>query len=126
MTQSELSEVEGLDYIEITVSGKTETRLVVTRPENGIVASCAYREGIHTLSIRQLFVYSTFRRKGIGSDIMRVCIRQAKDIAAESVSLMLSPCDHEAFPFYRKFGFVVVGEFEDGELILALPLKGDA
>ena len=53
--------------------------------------------------------YSTRRHSGIGTALMAVMLKEAKDSGARMAVLETQTCNENAIAFYRKHGFEVIG-----------------
>lgn len=113
---------KGIHYLplETTIDGRTETQIVA-------VQECAHLVGVvkvqfkerTSAAVRQLFVDPEYRKLGIGSEMMRLCIHAAMSAGCQTIALNLAATNRGTFPFYEKLGFVATFEHDDGDMILA-------
>ena len=64
--------------------------------------------GVH-LFIRMIVVHPHHQRKGIGRKLLESAIESAKE-QSQSIELEVFKINIEAMRFYKRFGFIVVGE----------------
>ena len=64
------------------------------------------------LEVQRLYVLAEYKRRHIGSALMRVAISEAEKINAHGVWLGVWEHNHKAMAFYESFGFTVVGSHD--------------
>jgi diamine N-acetyltransferase len=78
-------------------------RLYASEPEKGV-------EGTNPIELVRLYVSREWLGRGIGAEIMRACIDEAKHAGHDSVWLGVWERNVRAQAFYRKWNFRTVGE----------------
>ena len=74
----------------------------------GVVPSCVEAE--HPMELQRLYVDAAWHGKGIAHEIMNACFDEAAKRNADAVWLGVWEKNPRAVSFYRKLGFVEVGE----------------
>jgi ribosomal protein S18 acetylase RimI-like enzyme len=74
------------------------------------------------LEIADVLLEPDYRQKGIGSDLMRLVIKLAKNKKCKSVRLGTQADDFPVHRFYKKHGFKLSG-IKDGEVLFILVLE---
>ena len=78
------------------------------------VGTIGLQLGAKSSSVRRLFVPGSQRRRGIGSALVNLCCRKAKDHGSDTLGLSLGAGNEEAWEFYKRLGFIRAYEYEDG------------
>lgn len=117
--------MNGINFLplETTIDGRTETQIVAVEKGAHLigVVKVQFKERT-SAAVRQLFVDPEYRKRGVGSELMRLCIHAAVSEKCQTIALTLAAQNRGAWPFYEKLGFIVAFEHDDGDLILAKPL----
>ena len=72
------------------------------------------------VAISRLMVDQRWQRQGIGREALRLAIGEIRERGAERITIYYEPENAVAKRLYAGFGFVEVGEDEDGEVIAEL------
>lgn len=68
--------------------------------------------------IQRLYVVEEWHGKGIAQELMKACVGEIKQQGSDTMWLGVWECNPRAISFYKKFGFVEVGDH-------TFPLGGD-
>ena len=68
--------------------------------------------------IFRLMVDKNFQRRGIGAAAMRLAIDELKEFGAAKIRTMHKPINKPAAALYESLGFAVIGELDDGDILL--------
>ncbi len=68
-------------------------------------------EGKKVLEIHEIFVIPEYRKKGIGSQLLREIINYGMKKKIELAELWVGKTNYNAIQFYKKFGFKEAGEW---------------
>jgi ribosomal protein S18 acetylase RimI-like enzyme len=74
----------------------------------------------------RLFVREEFRRKSVGTSLIRQCYFLALQAGCEALGCEVRKDNLEAIAFYRRLGFSTVLEFEDNSLMMSRPILNGA
>ena len=66
-------------------------------------------KGLHPLELRRIYALKEYLGKGVGKELMRATIEEARQRGCDSVWLGVWEENRRAIDFYRKWGFQVVG-----------------
>lgn len=72
----------------------------------------------------RLLVGEQHQGRGIGREVLRLIIELVRADGATELLTSYQPGDGEPWPFYRKLGFELTGEIDDGEFVIRLDLSG--
>lgn len=113
-----------LRRINTLVENKDETIILALTRERQIAGTVALRHlARRAACVRQLYVDCGVRRCGIGTQLIQECIAIAEKSGCLTLSLGVAKCNEQVLPFYTRLGFVIVHEWDDGEIILAKTLR---
>jgi ribosomal protein S18 acetylase RimI-like enzyme len=105
-----------------TIVDRVEEVLIIARHEGRIVGSAGLWLGKRSASLRRLFVADDCTRRGIGSAILNKAIFEAMRLNKSSFGLAVESRNEAAISLYRKHGFLVGYEHDDGQLSMVKPL----
>ena len=92
---------------------------LVARIEQKIVGYAVASANEHSGHLFSIAVHRDFRRKGIGKRLMEEIIFELKSLGVRTLTLEVRVSNADASQFYRKIGFLAVGEakayYENGE-----------
>ena len=92
-------------FLIVEVEGRAAgyAKLQVSKPEQGV-------EGAHPVELVRLYVLREWLRRGIGQELMRACIDEARSAGHGTIWLGVWERNARAQAFYRKWNFRTVGE----------------
>ncbi|MFC1723991.1 ribosomal protein S18-alanine N-acetyltransferase [candidate division KSB1 bacterium] len=79
---------------------------------NRMIAYCFSWKGINEYHIGNFAVIEDFRRKGIGSYLLKLIIEKGRELGANFFYLEVRKSNKPAINLYEKFGFKVIGTKE--------------
>ncbi len=82
--------------------------------------------GERSSCIRQLFVAPKFRRLGVGRRLVERCCQLADVYGSETLGLQLAPNNEGAWQFYKRLGFLVAYEYQDGPQVCCKQLSANS
>lgn len=114
--------------LEILVDGATTTKILAideTLRDQFQAVGCVdlKYKGRRVAVMRQLFTRAAYRRKGIATILVARCAGLASSANCDTLSLLLRPDNKEGIALYRKLGFALAWQDEDGELIMMKSLR---
>lgn len=69
-------------------------------------------------------VSPAYKGVGVGGELLRACLRMARERGAKRVRLKVYEGNERALRWYRSIGFERVGTTDDGQWVGELPLEG--
>lgn len=85
-----------------------------------------------TAHINEIAIENTYRRRGIGTNLVNICVEYAKREKCENITLECRKSNTGALEFYEKLGFEILGirrRFyclpEDDAVIMRISIKGE-
>ena len=102
------------------VDGVKEVQLIARDEGSALpfVGTIGLLLGAKSSGIRRLFVAPSERRRGIGTTLVNLCCRKAKDHGSETLGLSLGAGNEEAMEFYKRLGFIRAYQYEDGSHVV--------
>jgi GNAT superfamily N-acetyltransferase len=73
--------------------------------------------------IRMLFVHRSFRKQGIGRQLVNEACEIARSYGCETLGLRLAAINYSGAEFYRKLGFQFAYEYDDGSFVVTKNLR---
>ncbi|MCO1580310.1 GNAT family N-acetyltransferase [Crossiella sp. SN42] len=70
----------------------------------------------------RLLIDHRHQRRGYGEQVLRLVVALVRADRGTELLTSYLPREGEPWPFYRRFGFELTGEVDDGELVLRLPI----
>ncbi|WHT16331.1 GNAT family N-acetyltransferase [Crossiella sp. CA-258035] len=70
----------------------------------------------------RLLIDHRHQRRGYGEQVLRLVVALIRADGGTELLTSYQPGEGEPWPFYRRFGFELTGEVDEGELVLRLPL----
>jgi len=113
--------VPNIHRLDIILPGETTTVLLTiidptTADVIGTVQlSC---KGKRVASFSRLFVADRHRQRGLGRALVGAADRIARASGSEAIACECHPSNLQAQAFYRRLGFTVAFQFDDGSLIM--------
>ncbi|MGW0521452.1 GNAT family N-acetyltransferase [Crossiella sp. NPDC003009] len=74
----------------------------------------------------RLLIDHRHQRCGYGEQVLRLVVALVRADGGTELLTSYQPGEGEPWPFYRRFGFELTGEVDDGEFVLRLPLSPPA
>jgi len=73
------------------------------------VIETAVEEWSNRLRVTELWVDDNYHRRGIGTALMDIAVRRAKDEKRRAIMLETQTCNENAIAFYLAYGFKLIG-----------------
>jgi ribosomal protein S18 acetylase RimI-like enzyme len=73
------------------------------------VIETAVEEWSNRLRVTELWIDDKYRRQGIGTALMDLAVKRAKDEKRRAVMLETQSCNEAAIAFYMAYGFTLIG-----------------
>lgn len=86
--------------------------ILITKKENGkLIGGLSARYYWDMIYLDEFYIDATYRKSGLGSDMLKTLIGIGQDKMAKYICL--ETFSFQARQFYEKFGFEVIGEIKD-------------
>lgn len=105
-----------------TIVDKVEEVLLLARNEGRTVGSVSLKFDKRCAFMRRLFVADDFRRRGVGSALLGRAQAESIRLGKESLGLVVESTNETAIDLYRRFGFLIGHEYDDGSFSMFKPL----
>ena len=108
--------------IDVVVDDTKETLITASNDKQIVgTVSIGYKNK-KSAYIRMLYVDVNYRRMGIASTLLEYCRDLTSKEKCESISLVVKTDNDIAIKFYKKSGFIIAYDYDDGSFLMSLIL----
>ncbi len=118
MSTHSLAQYCGIRTLDALIDGNPSTLLVYLLGETLVGKVKLERTNRAVANFYSLFVNADFRRQRVATSLLEACEVLACEAGCEAIACEVKKTNTDALLFYRRLGFVVCFEFNDGSLLV--------